>query len=87
MKPIHTFLGVRIHWGEPHYRSSLRAYTGSIKSKKQDQWINIFTDHEIVRWYGLSIKLVGFIGLQIFGHTTHPREPGPLPFAEDWGQR
>lgn len=86
MKPIHALFGVRIHWGEPHFRTKLRAYTGSLRGQKQSDdtaWSNCFTDHEIARWYGVSFRLAGFFGWQRFGETTWPRESGPLPCSAE----
>ena len=83
MKPIPTLFGACLHWGEPQFRTKVRAYTGSISSRVPDQWSNCFTDHEIVRWYGVSFRLVGFFGWQRFGATSWPRESGPLPYSEE----
>lgn len=80
---IYSLFGIRLHWGEPHHRTKVRAYTGSISSKVVGVRSNIFTDHEITHWYGLSFGLAGFFGWQRFGETSYPRESGPLPYSAE----
>ncbi len=75
-----TFLGMRIHRGEPENPTKLRSYTGTLMMKgSQTEGRNNYTDHRIARWYGVSFKLNWFIGFWIFGDTTWPSEDGPIP--------
>lgn len=84
MKPFRTLFGIRLHWGEPQFRTKIRAYTGACRSTASDgPWSIQFTDHDIAKWYGVSFRLAGFFGWQRFGETTHPRETGPLPYSAE----
>ena len=76
-----SFLGLRLHRGEPHFPTKLRAYTGSLLSKKGDEGdgLNSYVDHRIARWYGLSFRLRWFSGIWLFGETAYPQERGPIP--------
>lgn len=81
MKPFPLLFGAVLHWGEPYNPTKIRAYTGATGRKDLDpnEWFLRFTDHQIVRWYGISFKLAGFFGWQRFGETTYPSERGPIP--------
>lgn len=76
-----SFLGLRIHNGEPDNPTKVRAYTGTLLSKgSSTEGRNDYADHEIARWYGLSFKLKWFIGFWVFGKTAYPSENGPIPY-------
>lgn len=78
-----TFLGFRIHNGEPELPTKLRAYTGTLLYKESTtEGRNNFTDHEIEKWYGVSFKLKWFLGFWLFGETSWPAETGPIPYRK-----
>ena len=78
-----TLFGFQLHWGEPRHPTKIRAYTGAMSTREPGLWSLRFTDHEIVRWYGVSFKLAGFFGWQRFGETNYPSENGSLPNAQE----
>lgn len=79
-----TFLGFRLHKGEPDIPTKLRAYTSSLLSKvgKDGDCRNNYTDHVIAKWYGVSFRLSWFFGIWVFGKTSYPTEIGPIPTRE-----
>lgn len=78
-----TFLGFRLHRGEPKNPTKLRAYTGSLMNKASTtEGRNNYTDHELARWYGVSFKLKWFAGFWLFGETSWPAENGPIPYQK-----
>lgn len=80
-RKLATFLGFRLHRGEPDLPTKLRAYTGSLLTKDGTSRIarNNYSDHQLARWYGVSFKLRWFAGLWVFGETSYPAENGPIP--------
>ena len=77
---MRTFLGLRLHRGEPVNPTKLRAYTGTLLSKvNKTEGLNDYVDHRIARWYGVSFRLKWFFGFWLLGETTYPRERGPVP--------
>jgi len=78
---VKTFLGFRIHCGDPDNPTKLRSYTGSLlmKDNTVDNGLNNYTDHAIARWYGVSFKLNWFFGFWLFGTTSYAKERGPIP--------
>lgn len=75
-----TFLGFRLHRGEPDRPTKLRAYTGSMLLRDAGpDGLNNYADHAIARWYGVSFRLRWFMGFWLLGKTTYPTERGPIP--------
>lgn len=75
-----SFMGFRLHRGEPENPTKLRAYTGSLLMKTGNEGRNNYTDHEIARWYGVSFNLKWFVGFWLFGKTSWTSENGPIPY-------
>ena len=80
-----SFMGLRIHRGEPEFSSKLRSYRNGLLTKNDTEprvGRNNYTDHQIDRWYGVSFRLRWFAGVWIFGATTDAHEDGPIPFVK-----